>query len=235
MSRYGIPGIGTPYRYLLYEDPEDDMYYSRLPNNEVLEEKLNAVLSALPCIGVPPEPSPICGCVYLGTTADAENIALIKSFGISFILNCAGGHPLGLKRQRAKYPPESGIQGYEELPIEEWEDSDIRSFFDRAHNLIDYWRGKGGKVLIHCPGVSRSGAIALTYLCRTGVPLLQAAKVLKDRRRCVLNNDGFVKQIVSWCRDRGMVDADVDSVRAPRYGRKLDSYRIKTAHLPTFL
>ena len=187
------------------------------------------------CIMSRVEPSAVVGCVYLGTSANAENIALIKSLGINYILNCAGGHPLGLRRQRAKYPPESGVLGYEELRIEEWEDSDIRSWLDRAHNLIDYWKAKGGRVLIHCPGVSRSGAIALTYLCRTGVPLLQATKLLKAKRRCLLNNDGFILQIVSWCYDRGMVDSDVASVRTPRYGRALDKYRITTAHLPTFL
>ena len=173
--------------------------------------------------------------VYLGTTANAENIPLLKSMGITYILNCAGGHPLGVRRNRQKYPPESGVKGYEELAIQEWEDESVSSWFDRAHTFIDFARTRGGKVLIHCPGVSRSGAIAISYLCRNGLLLLEATKKLKDQRRCVLSHEGFVRQLVVWARDRGYLDTDAHAVRAPRYMRKIDMYRINSAHMPMFL
>lgn len=229
MSRYG-------YKYFDY-DPEPLLDWSppAAAKEDVYVEKVQRILSSYPSIGVPPEPSIVTGCVYLGTTADAENLAMVKAMGINYILNCAGGHPRGVYRRRSRYTPDTAIMGYEELHIEEWEDSDIRSWFERAHTLIDHWKTSGGKVLIHCPGVSRSGAIALSYLVHTGIPLLQATKMLKDKRRCLLNNDGYIQQVVAWAYERGLVDFDVDAVRAPRYGRALDKYRIKTAHLPTFL
>ena len=43
--------------------------------------------------------------------------------------------------------------------------------------FIDYARSNNGKVLVHCPGVSRSGAIAISYLVRNGTPLLEATQV----------------------------------------------------------
>lgn len=207
------------------------------PEDEAYIEKVQGLLSAYPYYGVPPEPSQVTPGVYLGSTANAENIHLLKTIGITHILNCAGGLPIGLHRRRGRYPPETGILGYEELLIEEWEETDVRAWFEKAHNIIDYWRGKGGKVLIHCPAVSRSGAIALSYLIRTGIPLISATKNLKEKRRCLLNHHGFIRQLVVWARDRGMTDDDFNEMKAPTFGRALDRHRMKYAHcdLPLYL
>ena len=225
------------YKHMMqsYDDTYDVDTY-KLPQDDEYIEKMRAILSASPILGVPREPTAISGGVYVGSTANAENIALLKSMHISHILNCAGDKmSLKYRRIRQFYTPESGVQGYEELPIQDSEFADIRSYFDRAHAFIDYARAHNGKVLIHCPGVSRSGAVAIAYLVRNGTPLLEATQVLKQRRRCALANEGFMRQLVQYARARGMVEGNPRRYSAPRYYRPLNGHRIKTAHLPLFL
>ena len=50
------------------------------------------------------------GGVYVGSTANAENIPLLKKLGIKYILNCAG---IGYRDNRIQkyYTPTSGVQG----------------------------------------------------------------------------------------------------------------------------
>ena len=222
---------------LSYDDSAYDARSGVLsPKDDEYIDKMRAILSAHPILGVPREPTAISGGVYVGSTANAENMPLLKSLHISYILNCAGDKmSMKYRRVRQFYTPESGIQGYEELPIQDSEFADVRSFFDRAHAFIDYARAHGGKVLIHCPGVSRSGAVAISYLVRNGTPLLEATQVLKQRRRCALSNEGFMKQLVQYAQARGMLEVNPHRVAAPRYYRPMNSYRIRSAHLPLFV
>ena len=204
-------------------DPDDEEYLS----------KMRAILSAYPSIGVPREPTCISGGVYVGSTANAENLPLLRKLGISYILNCAGDtSSFKYRRVRQFYPPESGVKGYEELPVVDSELAKVYTFFDRAHAFIDYARSQQGKVLIHCPGVSRSGAIAISYLVRSGKPLLEATQVLKQRRRCALANEAFMLQLVQYARTLGRLESNVRRMSVPDYYRPLNHYRIKSAHLP---
>lgn len=193
---------------------------------------MKQILSAVPCYGVPPEPSLISTGVYLGTSADAENLALLKAWKITYLLNCDGGSYIRFKRLREKYGPTSGVQGYEELPIEDFEGADVRSYFDRAHGFVNFARARNARVLIYCPGVSRGGAIAISYLLSLGHPLLEATKLIKEKRRVVLSNDSFIQQLITYARERALLEGEVCHVAAQKYYTPLNSYRIKTAHLP---
>jgi len=201
-------------------------------SDDVYAEKMKQILSAVPCYGVPPEPSVISTGVYLGSSADAENLAMLKAWKITYLLNCDGGSYIRFKRLREKYGPQSGVQGYEELPIEDFEGADVRSYFDRAHGFINFARARNARVLIYCPGVSRSGAIAISYLLSLGQPLLEATKQIKEKRRVVLSNDGYIQQLIMYARERALLEGDVCHLNTPKYYTPLNSYRIKTAHLP---
>ena len=89
-----------------------------------------------------------------------------------------------------------------------------------------------GKVLIHCTGVSRCGAIALSYLIHRGMRLIQASQMLKNERRVVLCNSNFMRQLVEYARDLNMLDEDIGNLKTPKYGRALDRPRILSSHLP---
>lgn len=69
-------------------------------------------------------------------------------------------------------------QGYEELQIEDSEYGEIRSYMDRALSFIEYARARGGRVLIHCPAASRSGAVSICYLLTNGIPLLEVRTII---------------------------------------------------------
>lgn len=86
----------------------------------------------------------------------------------------------------------------------------VKMCYTQAHRFLDKARNDGGKILIYCPSVNRSGAIAISYLMKLRMPLLQAAQMVKFQRKAVLYNIGFIRQLVAFARDRLMLDADVD-------------------------
>ena len=213
----------------------DDLYQQpRVVPDDVYAQKMEKILCAPPCLGVPPEPSTIAGTVYLGTSSNAENVAMIKAMGINYIFNCAGTTLTNCRRMRNLYTPDTGVLSYEEIRTDDDEDFYIRHYFEQAHAFIDWARGRGGRVLIFCPGVSRSGAIAISYLIRQGMTLLEATKVVKGLRRVALSNYGFIRQLVEYARQLDALDDDVYEEPA-RKTRAIDKFRYNSAHLPTFL
>jgi len=203
--------------------PEED--------DEVYVNKIRDILSAYPCMGVPGHPSMISPNVYLGSSVNAENIDRLKKMGINFILNCDGGRYIQFRRLRDKYAAEESIKSYQELPCEDREDFDLYPAIQKACGFIDYALKCNGGVLIYCPGVSRSGAIALSYLLHRGVPLLEATTRLKDLRRVVLTNVGFMTQLVDYARQRGLLESS-DAVSSPNFFSPTNRYRLKYSHLP---
>merc|ERR1719431_2349469 len=111
---------------------------AELPNDEAYVDKMEAILTGVPCVGVPPEPSMIMDGVYLGTSANAENLALLKQHHIQYLLNCDGGSYIRFRRLRERYGTDSGILGYEEIPADDTEHFNIRGYFDKAHQFINY-------------------------------------------------------------------------------------------------
>lgn len=201
--------------------------------DSVYVEKLRNIFSGSMYVGVPYEPTMITGLVYLGTQANAENLDCLKRLKIKHVLNCAG-LPESLYHSRAARYKGSGVQ-YTELPIDDSEWFNIMGFFGHATGCIENALLKQERILIHCTGVSRSGAIAMAYLLKSGKRLLDAATDLKKLRRVALCNEGFMVQLVSYARARGMLDPAPHDVKAPAYGRAIDAQRIKYAHLPDYL
>jgi len=239
---YTSPGSGSSWRRKYLDlDTDNDLdgpvgTRRARDSDGVYVDKMAKILGASPNIGVPPEPTCISGSVFLGTSADAENLAMMKALRITYVLNCAGGVGVySYKRVKDLYGPDTGIQGYEELYADDSENYDIRSCMDRAHAFIDHARSKNARVLIQCPGVSRSGAIAISWLIREGTPLLAATKMVKDKRRNALANTGFMRQLVAYARAKNQLDYDPTSVRAPTYHRVLHKARIMSAHLPLWV
>ena len=93
---------------------------------------------------------------------------------------------------------------------------------------------RGGRVLIYCPGVSRSGAIAISYLINNGMNLLAATRLVKEKRRVVLTNWAFMRQLIEYARGTGHLEKDVKGIRTQNYFSPLNHYRIKSSHLPSY-
>ena len=61
-------------------------------------------------------------------------------------------------------------------------------------------------------GVSRSGALMLGYMLHRGMFLLEAARTLKDARSVVLSNVHFMRQLVEYARENGVLDPKPNKV-----------------------
>lgn len=62
-------------------------------------------------------------------------------------------------------------------------------------------------MLVHCAlGINRSGAVCVAYMMvERRLPLLVVTRVIKDRRRIVLANKAFQRQLVSFARTHGLL------------------------------
>ena len=157
---------------------------------------------------------------------------ILSSSGITYILNCAGIPCIRPQRQeRYSFHPDIDIRGYEELPAEDGVTYDITHHFQKAFRFIDASR-RQGRVLIYCPDVNRSGAIAIGYLVSKGESLLDAARIVKDRRKGALFNRGFMKQLAVYARDRGQLEHKVPYLGMQQRVRVKD--RPKNSHLLRF-
>jgi len=91
---------------------------------------------------------------------------------------------------------------------QDYEDYDIKRHFPQAIAFLDDVRRSRGRSLVHCNlGVNRSGAVVAAYLMvserRT---LLDVIRYLRSRRALILCNKGFRRQLVTFARERRLLD-----------------------------
>jgi protein-tyrosine phosphatase len=106
--------------------------------------------------------------LYLGDEQDACNRALLERCGVTHILNCAAEVPCAFRG------------GFRYLHLE-LTDPDP-AFADHIAEICRFIRAgrRKGAVLVHCRmGMSRSPAAILAYLCRRGLTLGRAIRVLQ--------------------------------------------------------
>lgn len=95
--------------------------------------------------------------------------------------------------------------------MQDIETEDILSHFTEAHQFIDSAIASGGAVLVHCAGlyfvlywspsagVSRSGAVVLSYVMKAKqMSLKHAEEIVLKARPVVSPNDGFYKQLLQF-------------------------------------
>ena len=89
-------------------------------------------------------------------------------------------------------------------------------------------------MLVHCAlGINRSAAVCVAYMMvDRRMPLLAATRLIKDRRRIVLANKSFQRQLVGFARGRGLLgDLRADDVaKDDEYGRLFGAVRRMTLH-----
>jgi len=92
--------------------------------------------------------------------------------------------------------------------VQDNEDYDIKRHFPEAIAFLDDVKRSRGRSLVHCNlGVNRSGAVVAAYLMvserRT---LLDVIQYLRSKRSLVLSNKGFRRQLVTFARERRLLD-----------------------------
>ena len=146
--------------------------------------------------------------LYLGAEDDASNINLLDSLGVTHVINCAatyintGSQFYGSSRK------------YMEFEAEDDEHYEILQHFKPVYDFIEDARQSGGKVLIHCiMGINRSGALTVAYcMVHKNMGPISAARMVLKQRSTLLSNEGFQQQIVTFARQRGLLEQDRDEI-----------------------
>lgn len=127
--------------------------------------------------------------LYLGNRRDAYDLDMLRSVGITHVLNCAWEIPCFHR----------GEFRYLHVKMQD-PDPYFQDHIERACKFIRIGRRKGG-VLVHCAqGMSRSPSMILAYMCRRGKKLDEALTLLQHRveetdAHFILPDAGFLAQL----------------------------------------
>lgn len=169
----------------------------------------------LPKPSPPTRPDRVSGHVFIGNQRNADDTTALRSDGIDHVLSCAASR----RSTDSPYDGDSGVIDYFLIPAEDREDFDITRFFDAAFLFLDRVKRRRGKVLVHCNmGVNRSGAVVAAYLMVDEKRnLLDVVSYLKSKRKLVLSNKGFRRQLIQFARSHGLLDPVIDTVTRISY------------------
>ncbi|XP_071439693.1 dual specificity protein phosphatase 4-like [Hetaerina americana] len=127
--------------------------------------------------------------LYLGNERDAADLHLLRSLGVTRVLNVTAHLP--------GFHQGSGIT-YLRLPATDSGQQNLKQYFEKAFQFIDEARASGSRVLVHCQaGVSRSPTICIAYLMRHRLlPMAEAYRRVKRRRPIIAPNFNFMGQLL---------------------------------------
>mmetsp|Transcript_84722 Transcript_84722/g.177180 ORF Transcript_84722/g.177180 Transcript_84722/m.177180 type:complete len:1165 (-) Transcript_84722:875-4369(-) len=148
------------------------------------------------------QPAPILPWLFLGDLEEALDVELLRSRGISAVLNLVNWWELISKR------PDIGDLSFyysaQDIVYKE-SDSEDRLFFDMVEQTwpdvkqyLEDCHREGRRVIVHCKaGHNRSACIVVCWLvvCE-GMTLLEAASQVQRLRGTILSNHGFRLQLV---------------------------------------
>ncbi len=83
----------------------------------------------------------------------------------------------------------------------------IVQHFEKAFEFLDRMEKENKKCIIHCQaGINRSATIALAYyMKKTNTKLFDAYEHLISKRRGIIFNNGFRKQLIQWATDNNLI------------------------------
>ena len=125
--------------------------------------------------------------IILGGRDEVSNNSLLKSYGVTHILNVA--------QQLPNYHSESDFI-YSKVPLLDDAKTNITEHMGEISDFLSHVESIGGRVVVHCiSGVSRSVAVILMHLILAHyVPLLTAHRYIKSGRPFIDPNEGFKLQ-----------------------------------------
>ncbi|XP_066998018.2 dual specificity protein phosphatase 19-like [Anabrus simplex] len=78
-------------------------------------------------------------------------------------------------------------------------ETDLIPVLEKSIAFIDHARDVQGRVFVHCnAGVSRSASVIIGYLIKEGMSFIHAYQYLKERRKVVNPNEGFISQLKKY-------------------------------------
>ena len=124
--------------------------------------------------------------LYLGDFRAADNPELLKSYGITHIVNCAFNLP-------SKY---NGMFTYLDLKLRDEPDQVIFPQVEEAYKFIV--ENRNTNVFVHCVhGMSRSGSVVVYYLMKEkGMRMQEGIEFIGKIREVINPNEGFRRQLM---------------------------------------
>ena len=124
--------------------------------------------------------------LYLGDFRAADNPELLKSYGITHIVNCAFNLP-------SKY---NGMFTDLDLKLRDEPDQVIFPQVDNAYKFIV--ENRNTNVFVHCVhGMSRSGSVVVYYLMKEkGMRMQEGIEFIGKIREVINPNEGFRRQLM---------------------------------------
>ncbi|XP_078700369.1 dual specificity protein phosphatase 3-like isoform X1 [Branchiostoma floridae x Branchiostoma belcheri] len=131
-------------------------------------------------------------CIYLGDQSIAQDVAKLKSLGVTHVLNAAHG-AIDVSKEYEKV----GIE-YLGVPADDVPTYNLKQHFEPAAAFINT-AVKKGKVLVHCHvGYSRSPTLVAAYLMLYQELTAQESITLIRGKRFIGPNDGFLRQLCEF-------------------------------------
>jgi len=127
--------------------------------------------------------------LFLGSRKARTDKQVLTELGIKHVLDLSC-------MENIKF---DGIE-YKSIAVDDNASSDLYAAFEGCINYLNNAKEKGEHVLVHCnQGISRSATIILAYLIMNqNMSLHSAWLYLKQRRRIIRPNDGFLSQLIKW-------------------------------------
>lgn len=141
--------------------------------------------------------------LYLSNFDVASKRALIVQNKIGLIINATNDLPNVFESETQEHDSKQALSVtpvYVRVPVMDWTGEDISRYFESTCKTIDTCLSKQVNVLVHChAGVSRSPTLVLAYLIwKNKCSMAKALSDVKQIRRCVDPNDGFVERLKQW-------------------------------------
>ncbi|KAK3085745.1 hypothetical protein FSP39_008099 [Pinctada imbricata] len=179
-------------------------HFLRDQNLQTIDREFNSQSVSHPSyvsLSFPPKPrdpyNEVYDGIFIGDQTYSRDKAKLRSLGITHVVNCANGTRPNQINTNSAFFKDVGIK-FMGIQANDVATYNLMPKFKQAAEFIHNALLEGGRVFVHCHmGVSRSATIVLAYLMlKQNIHLTEAVKILR-RRREILPNDGFIKQLAS--------------------------------------
>ena len=181
------------------------------PRRQRVGPEVKAAVTPIRELDPDPSPALLAPGLYLGSMAHASNVPLMKRLGLTHVLDCAEREPIEAYDAAGVEHLLLGAQDNTSYPLLKTHSAQAAAFLRPA---LD----GGGAALIHCEqGINRSAAIAIAFLLEWRMePLLDVVAHAFAARPIILQNQGFVTQLVEHAAALGLLEVDpAVAARAP--------------------
>lgn len=184
---------------------EDDQWWCT-EVHRIVEERVAPLRELVAAGRRPPRPLPQPGLLaewglFLGGRDEATHVEMLRDRGIHAVLNLAA-EPHGVAELYGEDFKVLALAAEDEIGYDL-----LGQHLQLAEEFLEARRCEEMSTLVHCiEGKNRSAAICVAYLMRRERrSLLEAVAIVADARGVVLQNEGFVRQLVALARAENLL------------------------------